>query len=68
MPEDNENRIALWPGRRREEGANFPYLTGRLTLNGREYFVTLWKRSRKTEGHPILTGDISAVDKDKMEV
>lgn len=55
----NEKRIALWPARNRERGDSFPYLTGRLTLDGKEFFVTLWKRQRDSDRQPILSGQIT---------
>lgn len=61
VPETNENekRIALWPGRNREAGPQQPYLTGRFTLEGKLYFVTLWKRERESDRQPILSGQIT---------
>lgn len=59
-PESNQhnNRIALWPGRNREEGEDKPYLTGKLTIDGREYFVSLWKRDRHSRSQPLLSGSV----------
>lgn len=65
---DNEGRIALWPGRHREDGENQPYLTGRFTLNGEQYFVTLWKRNRESERQPILSGNVTLAVDDKLDV
>lgn len=56
---ENEKRIALWPGRNRESGSQQPWLTGRFTLDGKLYFVTLWKRERESDRQPILSGQIT---------
>jgi hypothetical protein len=66
--DSKEGRIALWPGRHREEGEKQPYLTGRLTINGQEYFVTLWKRKRESDRMPILSGNVTISIDEKLEV
>jgi hypothetical protein len=54
----NEKRIALWPARNREVGDSHPYLTGRLTIDGKKYLVTLWQRERTSDRQPILSGHV----------
>jgi len=66
--QSNEKRIALWPARNREKGDKHPYLTGRLTLDGKDYFVTLWKRKRDSDRRPVLSGHISLAEDDKLEI
>lgn len=65
---DQEKRIALWPGRNREKGDNHPYLTGRLTLNGEKFFVTLWKRKRESDRQPVLSGQITIAKDDQLDI
>lgn len=64
----NEKRIALWPGRHREDGDKHPYLTGRLTLDGKTYFVTLWKRERQSARMPVLSGEITLADDEQLDI
>jgi hypothetical protein len=58
QPTNNEGRIALWPARNREVGDKQPYLTGHFTLDGEKYLITLWKRDRKSDREPTLSGHI----------
>lgn len=64
----NEKRMALWPARNREKGSSHPYLTGRFTLDGKVYFVTLWKRERQSDRMPVLSGQIKLADDDQLEI
>lgn len=58
-----ENRIALWPARNREKGNadRRPYLTGKVNVEGEEYFVTLWKRDPHSPTEPVLSGQLTKV-------
>ena len=66
--ESTENRIALWPGRNREKGLDQPYLTGKLTIEGKSYFVTLWKRDRNSASQPLLSGHVQLSTDDKLDI
>lgn len=57
----NEKRIALWPARNREKGDNLPYLTGKVMVEGTEYFVTLWKRDTHSTSEPTLSGELAEI-------
>lgn len=44
-------KTGLW----NKEGPNGPYYSGKITVNGYEYWVNLYKNDRKTEDrHPDL--------------
>ena len=64
-PEESttENRIALWPARNRERGNKVPYLTGKVDIEGVEYFVTLWKRDPHSPQEPVLSGQVIPITK-----
>lgn len=65
---ETDNRIALWPGRNREKGSEHPYLTGKLTIDGKDYFVTLWKRDRHSASQPLLSGHVQLSQDDQLEI
>lgn len=65
-PEEQTNRIALWPGRNREDGDK-PYLTGTVNIDGKKYFVSLWKRERKTRQQPLLSGNVELAN-DQLDI
>lgn len=62
-PEESttENRIALWPARNRGRGDKVPYLTGKVDIDGKEYFVTLWKRNPHQPSEPVLSGQLTPI-------
>lgn len=64
---DTEKRIALWPGRNREDGTK-PYLTGKLTLDGKTFFVSLWKRDRVSSREPLFSGNIELSTDEELEI
>jgi hypothetical protein len=65
--ERNEGRIALWPGKNPNDEAQ-PYLTGKFTLEGKKYFVSLWKRDRNTDRQPIFSGNVTLAIDDSLEI
>jgi hypothetical protein len=62
-----EKRIVLWPGKRRDEGDNHPYLTGKVTVDGVEYFVDLWKRKRRSTQQPLISGQLTRIETEELE-
>lgn len=43
MTYDNNNRGSIWKNDRREKNTH-PHFTGTATVEGREYWVSAWKR------------------------
>lgn len=69
MPGDiNEKRIALWPAKNRGRGPNNPHLVGKTVINGKKYSIVLWKRNRDSPRQPILSGEITEINDDDLEV
>jgi hypothetical protein len=60
---DDDNKIALWVN---DKGDNpkRPDFTGKGMHNGVPVRVSLWKRERKRDIDPVLSGTIEATDKD----
>jgi hypothetical protein len=45
---DNTNRGALFPNKRKTEGDNRPDWTGKLDIDGVEYFISAWTKNGRT--------------------
>ena len=53
---DNNNRGAVWPNDKRENGSKQPHWTGKATIDGVEYWVSAWKKSADAkEGAPSIS-------------
>jgi len=63
----NEGRIALWPGRNPNDETQ-PYLSGKFTLDGKKYFVSLWKRDRNSDRQPLLSGNVTLAIDEQLEI
>lgn len=61
-----EGRIALWPYRPRPNGQmggnEPPILTGRVKINGVEYWVSLWERERANSRQPQFSGNLKVIE------
>jgi hypothetical protein len=67
MPEyDDTNRGAIWPNDRMREGKQDPHFTGSLNADGREFWVSAWKRKPDAKaGSPSLSFTVKAKDEQK---
>ena len=64
---DNTNRGAIWPNDRMREGKQDPHFTGSLNVDGREFWVSAWKRKADAaDNAPSLSFSIKAKDEQKM--
>ena len=63
---DDTNRGAIWPNDRMREGKKDPEFTGQLNVDGREYWVSAWKRKPDAkEGAPSLSFTVNPKDANK---
>ena len=52
---EKDNRGAIWPNRKRETESH-PHFTGSLTVDGKEYWVSAWKKGQDAkENAPSLS-------------
>lgn len=59
---DNTNRGSIWPNQKKET-ENHPDFTGSLDVDGKEYWVSAWKRKPGAkENSPSLTFSIREKD------
>jgi hypothetical protein len=61
---DNTNRVSIWGNRDKREGKQDADYTGTVNVEGKEYFINLWKRKPDANPKsPALSGNIKAKDK-----
>ena len=62
---DNTNRGAIWPNDRREKETH-PHFTGTLNVDGKEYWVSAWKKKPDAKpGAPSLSFSVNPKDDNK---
>lgn len=55
MEKEKDNRGAIWPNKRRESDKH-PHFTGSMTIDGKEYYVSAWKKGADAkENAPSLS-------------
>lgn len=62
MEYDNTNKGAIWPNKKKATDKH-PDFTGDLNVDGKEYWVSAWKKDPKSKaGSPSLRFSIKAKD------
>jgi hypothetical protein len=56
---DNEMRFALFDNQRKEEGDRKPDMTGRIQINGEEFYLSGWWREGRG-GNRFLSGAVQS--------
>ena len=60
---DNTNRGAIWPNKKRRPDKQDPQFTGSLNVEGKEYWVSAWKKKPDaSDSAPSLSFAITAKD------
>jgi len=58
---DNTNRGAIWNNSRKESDKH-PDFTGSLNVEGKEYYVSAWRKEPNGDRSPVLSFSIKAKD------
>jgi len=58
---DNTNRGAIWKNARKESDKH-PDFTGSLNVEGKEYYVSAWRKEPNGDRSPVLSFSIKAKD------
>jgi len=58
---DNTNRGAIWNNQRKESDKH-PDFTGSLNVEGKEYYVSAWRKEPNGDRSPVLSFSIKAKD------
>lgn len=62
MSYDNTNRISIWRNQAKETDSH-PDFTGTVNIDGKEYFVDLWKKKEgASDKAPVLSGKVKPKD------
>lgn len=62
---DNTNRGAIWPNEKKEKDTH-PDFTGSLNVEGKEYWVSAWRKSAGAKsGSPVMSFSIKPKDEAK---
>lgn len=60
---DDRNRGSIWPNKKKREGKQDPDFTGALNVDGKDYWVSAWKRKPDArEGAPSLSFTVKQKD------
>lgn len=67
MSYDNTNRISVWRNQGKEQDSH-PDFTGTVNIEGKEYFVDLWKKKPDaSDKAPVLSGKVKPKDGGKKK-
>jgi len=62
MPQyDNTNRGAIWKNQRKESDKH-PDFTGSLNVEGKDYYVSAWRKEPNGDRSPVMSFSIKAKD------
>ncbi len=65
---DDKNRGSVWPNKKKRDGKQDPDFTGSLNVDGKEYWVSAWKKKPDAkEGAPSLSFSVKPKDSKSQE-
>jgi hypothetical protein len=59
---DNTNRFTLFKNKKKQEGDNKPDLTGKVNVNGKEFWLSAWRKKAASSGEQFYSGSIQPVE------